>query len=198
MDFASTGPGVIRQDLNEPLPFPDYTFDAVYHSHVLEHFPREDAPRLIAECHRVLKPGGVLRVVVPDLEEILRRYRRAVAALDGARSAAAEADHESSTEMLFEQMVRGEAAGTRLQRPLVRIVERVLRGDAARIGELHRWMYDRHSLSRLLARAGFRDVVRRDPESSGIPGWRDFLLDTETDGSAYKPGSLYMEGRKTS
>jgi hypothetical protein len=56
------------------IPFSDNSFDAVYHSHVLEHFNKIDGENLIKECFRVLKPGGVLRVAVPDLEQIAIKY----------------------------------------------------------------------------------------------------------------------------
>lgn len=74
VDFVSTGAHVIAHDLLQGIPFPEGTFDAVYHSHVLEHFRREDAKRFLGECRRVLVPGGTLRVVVPDLEQICRLY----------------------------------------------------------------------------------------------------------------------------
>ena len=70
IDFYSSGGAVIAHDLNLGIPFPDSSFDVVYHSHVLEHFPKAKARRFIAECVRVLKPGGILRVVVPDLEDL--------------------------------------------------------------------------------------------------------------------------------
>lgn len=78
VDFISNGPEVLRHDLNTGLPFPDGSFDAVFHSHLLEHFTRPGAERLMRECVRVLKPGGVCRVVVPDMEDICRQYLRAL------------------------------------------------------------------------------------------------------------------------
>ena len=49
--------------------FDDGCFAEVYASHVLEHFDYTDElPRVLAEWHRVLAPGGVLRVSVPDLD----------------------------------------------------------------------------------------------------------------------------------
>ncbi|MBV5328912.1 MAG: polysaccharide pyruvyl transferase family protein [Chlorobium sp.] len=74
VDYIQTGPGVLAQDLMQPFEFSDNTFDAVYHSHVLEHMPKRYAPDFLRECLRILKPGGILRVVVPDLELAAHDY----------------------------------------------------------------------------------------------------------------------------
>ena len=63
-------------------------------------------------------------------------------------------------------------------------------------GEVHGWMYDRYSLGRALERAGFEGPVTRCAQESGIPNWRQYCLDTEPDGSIYKPDSIYMEAIK--
>jgi predicted SAM-dependent methyltransferase len=63
-------------------------------------------------------------------------------------------------------------------------------------GEVHQWMYDRYSLSTLLAEAGFSQIVQRTATESYIPDWSSFNLDTESDGSIYKPDSLFMEAIK--
>lgn len=78
IDQTSTGPGVLAHDITRPLPFADASFDVVYHSHVLEHLPRALAPVFLGECRRVLREGGILRVVVPDLEQIARLYLEAL------------------------------------------------------------------------------------------------------------------------
>jgi predicted SAM-dependent methyltransferase len=86
VDVTPRDEGVIAHDLRSAVPFPEKSFDVVYHSHLLEHLPRNEAPAFLAECYRVLKPGGVLRVVVPDLEQIARLYLQALqASLDGDR-----------------------------------------------------------------------------------------------------------------
>jgi len=61
-------------DFGRPLPFPDESFDGVFCEHVLEHFSPEDGERLAHETYRILRPGGCLRVVVPDAESVLLRY----------------------------------------------------------------------------------------------------------------------------
>jgi predicted SAM-dependent methyltransferase len=78
VDFVSTGEGVIAHNLIQGIPFPDESFDVVYHSHLLEHLPKSQAQPFILECYRVLRPQGILRVVVPDLEEIARTYLKAL------------------------------------------------------------------------------------------------------------------------
>ena len=78
IDFNSTGGGVIAYNLTRGIPFPNASFDVVYHSHLLEHLPRDSAEGFICECHRVLKMNGVLRVAVPDLEIIARTYLKAL------------------------------------------------------------------------------------------------------------------------
>lgn len=64
-------------------------------------------------------------------------------------------------------------------------------------GEIHYWMYDHYSLRRSLEQAGFSSPRRVGPTESSIPGWSDYHLDTESDGSVYKPDSLYMEATRT-
>ena len=56
----------LEWDLTTPLPFADATVDAIFHEHFLEHLRLADGYRLTLECHRVLSPGGVLRLGVPD------------------------------------------------------------------------------------------------------------------------------------
>ncbi len=184
---------VVCWDLRRGVPFPDGTFDVVYHSHVLEHVDRDAAPGFLHECRRVLRPGGWLRVVVPDLETVTREY---LAVVDRLPDGATEAEHRFATEQIFDQMIVRVPRNRRAQPRVVRLLEHALIGDTARSGVLHRWMYDRFSLAALLREVGFVDVARCDATSSRVDGWSCFHLDTEPDGSIYKPGSLYVEGRR--
>jgi SAM-dependent methyltransferase len=61
-------------DLTKRLPFPDRSVSAVFSSHVIEHLFQDEVERLSREIHRILAPGGVCRVVVPDLERIVAVY----------------------------------------------------------------------------------------------------------------------------
>jgi predicted SAM-dependent methyltransferase len=76
VDMVSYSPKVKVVDLTKGIPFPDNSFDVIYHSQVLEHIPKEKAEYFVRECYRVLKPNGIMRVVVPDLENIVDEYKR--------------------------------------------------------------------------------------------------------------------------
>jgi SAM-dependent methyltransferase len=71
---------IVIRDLRKRLPFDDDSIRYVYTSHFLEHVSRGDAKRVIGEIRRVLEPGGILRVVVPDLAYGVRRYTAAIQA----------------------------------------------------------------------------------------------------------------------
>jgi predicted SAM-dependent methyltransferase len=118
-------------DLQRRLPFADATFDGAFSEHVLEHFTEEDGQRLAAEVARVLKPGGVFRVVVPDGEFVMRSY------FDDP-----------------EELVRYRGAGE----PGETAMEMV--NSFFRQRYEHQFMYDWPTLRRVLQRAGFGDVVR--------------------------------------
>jgi ubiquinone/menaquinone biosynthesis C-methylase UbiE len=58
-----------------PLPYGDGTVDAIRASHVLEHFPARAGRRpSLKEWVRVLKPGGELKIAVPDFGKIAEGY----------------------------------------------------------------------------------------------------------------------------
>jgi len=226
LDLSPASPQVMPHDLRAPLPFPDGRFAVVYHSHVLEHFERSFAPVFLAECFRVLKPGGILRVAVPDLEAIAQLY------LENLRQAAAgdpsaASRHEWMTLELLDQLVRDRTGGGMLEfwsrDPIperefvvkragqealrfIQALEEERRNPSPKAeptpadpeqfrnsGELHKWMYDRFSLARLLTSVGFVDCVARAADESAIPEFNSYRLDTREDGSVRKPDSFFME-----
>ena len=67
-------PADVRWNVTRPLPFPDGSATAVFLEHVAEHFPLAAALELLEEARRVLGPGGILRVGVPDFGRYLASY----------------------------------------------------------------------------------------------------------------------------
>lgn len=185
---------VLVHDLRKPLPYPDGSVDGVYHSHVLEHIDRDSAEAFMAEIHRVLRPGGIQRVCVPDWEHLCRTYLDHVTRCETSGECLAE--HDARIGHMIEQCVRKEAFGSRQRPPWLRRMERVVLGDARARGETHQWMYDRFNLRALLESAGFREVAVCRCNQSAIPGWQAMNLELDENGAEYKPGSLYMECRK--
>ncbi|MBU6399991.1 MAG: methyltransferase domain-containing protein [Verrucomicrobia bacterium] len=254
LDIAPQDPSVLRHDLRRGLPFGDGSCAAVYHSHLIEHLRRGEALRLLQDCFRVLKPGGILRVATPDLERICELYLEKLRAIKRGEMTAAP-DYDWMMLELFDQTVRERSGGGMLDylrrdplpnaafvierigqegREIVQglktapparsTLRRVLRrprlifewlGDgclrlfwgaealeALRIGrfrlagEVHQWLYDRHSLARLLVAAGFHQPSACQANESRIPHWPGFHLDTLANGTVIKPDSFYMEAVK--
>lgn len=263
VDFVSTDESIIAHNLTQGIPFPDASFDVVYHSHLLEHFTKKEAESFIRECCRVLRPQGVLRVVVPDLEQIAEIY---LTALEKANSGSQEwADnYEWILLEMYDQTVRIHSGGDYtayllkenipnedfvIQRSGIEVknflaslrqqlkqsqpelrkegqFERFLKtfyrliryptyqrelflklllgkeystlqlGRFRQNGEIHQWMYDRYSLAKLLKKSGLQNIVQCTATDSFIPNWTRFNIDTEPDGTVYKPDSLFMEAIK--
>jgi predicted SAM-dependent methyltransferase len=121
VDLIARGNSVIGHDLRKGIPFSDGEFDLVYHSHLLEHFPRAKALPFLRECYRVLKHGGTIRVAVPDLERIARAYLQALTeAVQGVEKG--EHNYEWIMLELYDQTVRersGGAMATYLNKDLI-------------------------------------------------------------------------------
>ncbi len=108
IDLHVGDPRVRQWNLLKGFPYPDNTFDAVYSSHALEHFTPAQALFLLREAHRVLKPAGVLRTVVPDLAGTCGEYLRILALPDGPQKARL---YRWITIELLDQLVRSRPSG---------------------------------------------------------------------------------------
>jgi predicted SAM-dependent methyltransferase len=108
IDVYSGGPEVQRVNLLKRFPFPNGYFDAAYSSHVLEHFTPSQANHLISEAYRVLRPEGVLRTVVPDLEASCREYLRL---LDLSTTSHAPKEYSWIILELLDQLTRSTPSG---------------------------------------------------------------------------------------
>lgn len=65
---------IYLHNLTKKLPWADASIDIVYSSHTLEHFSKEEGRSFLAECHRVLRKNGIIRIVVPDLRQNVNEY----------------------------------------------------------------------------------------------------------------------------
>lgn len=257
LDLVPASTDVQRCDFRKGLPYPDNYFDACYSSHVFEHLKKQEAKDLIGECLRVLKPNGIIRLVVPDLETIARTY---LMLLEQVESGLLDVipNYDWIVLELYDQAVRSQMGGdmqayltqaklsnesfiksrigleyksllqkissnskrdlpekirsqtisslfSKVKLFLLYLVIEVIAGSAAKqafqeglfrnSGEIHRWMYDRFSLRRLLEEAGFVDVRVLSADCSRIANFKCYELDT-AGGQIRKPDSLFVEGAK--
>lgn len=78
LDFFFYKNEVAAWNLTRKLPFNDNSVNVIYSSNCLEHFERQTAISFLKECRRILVPGGVLRLALPDLEMICKCYINAL------------------------------------------------------------------------------------------------------------------------
>ncbi|MCK4797081.1 MAG: methyltransferase domain-containing protein [Spirochaetes bacterium] len=249
IDIISVDSSVKEWDIRDSLPYKSNVFNAVYSSHVLEHLEQEDALRQLSEMYRVLKHGGVIRLVVPNLEAIIKTYiNKLNEVVQGKKES--QADYDWIMLELIDQIARVSSGG-RMYKFLVnpeiknkdfiisrigneakqfwqkteeknekyikrkktkinkysllkKIIEIIAGRDAVKAfeeglfrnsGEVHRWMYDRFSLKRLLEESGFKNIIVSSAFESRISNFNSFELDV-INGEIRKPDSLFMEGIK--
>ena len=133
--------GALALDLREPFPFPSRYVSRIYCSHFLEHleYP-EYAVGFVDECFRVLKPGGIIHLVVPDTALQLRAYLE---------------NDEAYFKYRLDQLVEW-----RSNNPM-----HLLNYDL-RQGSDHKYSYDSRTLNEILVNAGFASIETRAFDST--------------------------------
>ena len=115
IDYSSVSNYVLEHDLSKGIPLENETVDFLYNSHILEHFSKESAKKLLNECYRVLKPGGIIRVVIPDLKSLAEEYLKAFNEHKLNPSDYNEANYNWFVIELIDQLVRDESGGEMLK-----------------------------------------------------------------------------------
>ena len=135
--------GDIYLDIDRPLALPSDSFAFAFGEHVIEHISEASGLGLLAELHRVLRPGGVVRLTTPDLRRIISIYEDQNDVIDRAS---------------YARFLERETGRTH-EHPC-QILNNYLRFWG------HRYVYDQHDLSAKLAAVGFVDVHREQPGES--------------------------------
>jgi predicted SAM-dependent methyltransferase len=150
----------LHLDLREPLPFRDGSVATIYSEHFFEHlaYPKE-IKRFLAECLRVLKPGGLFSAGMPDTEKICIHYAQGN---EEAFRIARERWHPAWCNTLMHQV-----------------------NYHFRQGEEHKYAYDFKTLASVLAEEGFNRIGhRRWDAKRDTEGWEGSLYV-----DAYRPSS---------
>lgn len=137
-------------DIVKGLPIPARTLEGIYCSHVLEHLSLADARTALKNSYALLKPDGVFRLVVPDLEHLVKRY------LDDPSDGAAHA------------LMKDSGLGwERRDRDIGSFLVSWL-GNSR-----HLWMWDLKAISTELRHAGFDRIRRARFGDSRDPAFRE-------------------------
>ncbi|MCJ7634810.1 methyltransferase domain-containing protein [Candidatus Bathyarchaeota archaeon] len=70
----SQGYSFQRLDVRNGIPYKNNSVDLVLCSHLIEHLSRDEGDAFLKECYRVLKPKGILRLVIPDTRLLIGKY----------------------------------------------------------------------------------------------------------------------------
>ena len=157
-------PGVLRVDVRKRIPFADLSASYIYSSHTFEHFTYDESLAVAKECFRVLKPGGILRIVVPDLGIMVRDYV--------ADTVNPKASHRFIGRLLLTSGLR----------------------DVFHPGAHHKQMFDAASLCHLFREAGFPSPSVSAFGSSRIPDIAAIELESRSSESLYVESTRQAPG----
>ena len=158
-------------DCRKGLPFPDGSVRCIFTEHFFEHIDYlEEAPLFLSDCYRVLQPGGVIRIIVPDVEKYMRAY-----CADGWE----ELIHVRPLRPGHIDVHFGSRFNTKME-----VLNMVFRQYFE-----HKYAYDFPTLEFALRRSGFDDVQKKAFCKSLLP---ELCIDNPDRGSE----SLYVEAVK--
>ena len=149
-------------DATKNIPFTDNSVSLVYCSHMLEHLHKDEAISFLLEVLRVLKPGGILRLAVPDILIAIENYKQHKDADAFIESIFLCAPKPISFSQRFRLMFFG--------------------------NRHHLWMYDGKSLSELLKKCGFHNITILPSGETTINDYGTLDLNERSDESVYVEG----------
>jgi len=172
-------PSIVFHDLRKKLPFASASVGMIYCAHTLEHLYLDQARRLLEDCFRVLAPGGILRMVVPDLKAMALNY-----VAPGPRDGSTGAKVMPADVFVEGLLLRAPSLPGRT------FLHRLY--YAFNDFQSHKWMYDADSLRSQFELAGFMKVQSMPYRESKI----DDIDKVEQEGRHLDGPEIYIEGVK--
>jgi SAM-dependent methyltransferase len=131
---------ILFGDIVKGLPVAPGSVASIYASHVLEHLSYDDFWRALTNTYEALEPGGVFRLIVPDLEGRAHRY------LERVKTGHTDAASRFLEESFLGQKTQAHSLTQRIRK---------LWGHSD-----HLWMWDEPSMTEALRKTGFVDIRR--------------------------------------
>jgi ubiquinone/menaquinone biosynthesis C-methylase UbiE len=167
---------VLYMNLNKPWKYKDNSVDIVYASHTFEHLSQKSAKLFLSEAYRCLKPGGSIRLVVPDLYKICKKY------IDEYEHGDAE---DPTTFIMWAINMNREG-----QYGNPGFFKRII-FEFQGYPHQHKFMYDEKSLGKRMKEVGFDELVSLQ---YGVSKHIEDIKDVEGIRESYL--SIYIEGVK--
>jgi predicted SAM-dependent methyltransferase len=168
---------VIYMNLNKKWPYKSDSVDIVYASHLFEHLTLVSAELFLNESYRCLKPGGIIRIVVPDLYKICKRYI----------SEYEQTDKADPTEFIMWAINMHREGQYGMKSGWIKKFVLEWQGYPHQ----HKFMYDEKSLTKKFEEKGFREIRSL---SYGVSDYIAEIADVEGTSESYL--SVYLEARK--
>ena len=165
------------------LPFKEGSIDFIYSSHFIEHMRRFETERILKDCYRVLKKGGVMRLVIPDLELLTRKYIEKDKGFFYALNNLLNNDPNPKDEIFLADVLLDSFFPVSYKKPyqgIHRLYSFFIRP--------HLWMYDFNSLEGILKNAGFGKIRKLNYREGKVPDLDKLDVFPEI--------SLYVEAEK--
>tara|TARA_B100000902_G_scaffold399839_1_gene472919 strand:- start:530 stop:1183 length:654 start_codon:yes stop_codon:yes gene_type:complete len=156
---------VVWADVTKYLPLESNTVNAIYSSHMFEHLDKDEAKKCLLEMRRVLEPGGILRLALPNMRKYIDEYLN---------------DKD------LDKLIETSCLGTDKPKSIIEKIKYFLSGPRH-----HLWMYDENSLSKLLEEYDFRDIEVLKPGQTNIEKYGDLNLREREDDSFYIEARKY-------
>lgn len=142
-DIALYHGDAMYMDLTKNFPVPDGAMDYVFSEHTIEHLSYAQGLHMLKESHRVLKPGGKVRISCPDIQFLIDMYTK--------------------PEQIHRDYIESELPSWAPYADAIFIINNYVRDWG------HQFIYDKTSLTASLLAVGFLDVqVKNISESDDV------------------------------
>jgi predicted SAM-dependent methyltransferase len=175
VDYFPSTRDTLYLDARRPFFFRDGTFDYVFCEHMIEHIPYNSGLKMLAECRRVLKGSGKIRISTPNLAFLLDLYRP---------------DKSTLQREYIKWALRTFVKGHYEEREVF-VINNFVRNWG------HTFIYDEPTLRNAMANSGFTDIIKLNLQESEDPTLRNLENERRMPSGFLQMETLTLEGTKS-